>query len=121
MNTGRIPLAGKLGVVLALALICAIPYGKAALASLLLGGGIQIVNLRALERAVESMLGLAAAGRFGGAIALVHLRWPLMLAVVALVLILFPVEPIPFLIGLSAIVPAVLWHGLTHAAPRIES
>ena len=102
-------------VVLLVALLAATLCGWNALASLALGGGIQIVNLRALERGVAAMLTRAAAGQTSGARALLSLRWLLTLGLVALTLLTLPVDPIAFSIGLSTLVPAVIWHGLSSA------
>lgn len=113
-------LPGKHFAVLAVALLASFPYGWRASASLLLGGGIQVVNLKALERSVASLLGLAASAspgaepsrglRLAGAL-LLQLRWALLLGLVAAVLLLLPVEPIPLLVGLSTAAAAALWHG----------
>lgn len=106
---------GKNALVLAIGLLGAAPFGWRPVASLALGGGLQAVNLLGLERSVGGMLGLAAQGHIYGTRALVALRWVLFLGAVGLALTTLPVEPIPFLVGLSSAVPALLWHGLTRS------
>ena len=102
--------------VLALALLAASPFGWRVLASLLLGGGIQIVNLRGLERSVLWLTRTPDQGRpAAGARAFLRLRLGLLLGVVAAVLLAVPVEPFAFVAGLSTVVPAVIWHGLSTA------
>ncbi len=54
--------------VLALELLAASPFGWRVLASLLLGGGIQIVNLRGLERSVIWLTRTPDQGRPAGAL-----------------------------------------------------
>ena len=107
----------KNGLILALALGVALPFGWRVVASVLLGGGIQVVNLRGLERSVGGMLHLAAGGRGGAFQALLSLRLLLLLGLVGIILLTLPVEPIAFAVGLSTVVPAVLWHGLA-SGPR---
>ena len=102
----------KNALILSLALGVAIPFGWHAVASVLLGGGIQVVNLRGLERSVGGMLHLAAGGRGGVFQALIGLRLLLLLGLVGIILLTLRVEPIAFAVGLSTVVPAVLWHGL---------
>ncbi|MCP4007181.1 MAG: hypothetical protein GY725_23610 [bacterium] len=114
-------LGKKHALVFAVALVCAISYGKAALASLALGGGIQIVNLRALEKGVVGMLGLAASGHSAAMMFLLHMRWLLVMGSVGALLLLYPVEPIAFVVGLSTVVPAVIWHGLSTARALTDS
>ena len=48
--------------------------------------------------------------------ALIALRLLLLLGLVGIVLATLPVQPLAFALGLSIVVPAVLWHGLTSAA-----
>ena len=102
--------------VLAVAFVASFPYGWRASASVALGGGIQVVNLKALERSVASLLGLASGRPLGrglrlGATLLLQARWLILLGVVAAVLITLPVNPIALLVGLSTAAAAVLWHG----------
>ncbi len=111
----NISLHQKHACVLALAIAIAIPYGWRAAGSVALGGGMQIVNLRALERSVSAMLGLAASGRGAGIGALLQLRLLLLLAAVGVVLFATPVQPLAFGLGLTSLVPTVVWHGLTSA------
>jgi hypothetical protein len=104
--------------VVALALIALIGwatgFGKGALASVALGSGMQAVNLFWLERSVRGWLQHAATGQ-GGAPQRAALRLLALLASVAAVLVLLPVQPIGFLVGISSAVPAVLWFGLANA------
>ena len=106
-------------VVLLVAVLAVTPYGWPAVGSLALGGGIQVLNLRALERGVATMLSRAAVGQTSGARALLALRWLLTLGVVVFVLLRLPVEPIAFAVGLSTVVPAAIWHGF--ASARLNS
>ena len=105
----------KNALILGIALLGAAPFGWGAVASVALGGGIQVLNLRGLERGVQAMVGLAAGGQTGAARALVAVRWVLLLGAVALCLVALPVQPIAFSVGLSVIVPTVIWHGLETA------
>ncbi len=101
----------KNALILVLFLGAAAPFGWAALMSVAIGGGIQLVNLRGLERSVGGMLRSA-----GGLLqALLALRLLLLLGLVGIVLATLPVQPLAFALGLSTVVPAVLWHGLTSA------
>ena len=109
-------------LVLAVAFVGSFPYGWRASASVALGGGIQVVNLKALERGVAWMLGLASSGgplsagaRLGAGL-LVQLRWLILLTAVGVILLLLPVEPIAFIVGLSTAALAVLWHGFSTAS-----
>jgi hypothetical protein len=102
--------------ILLLTLVGAIPFGWRAVTSVALGGAIQIVNLRGLERTVGGILGLARdGGPVRGVQVLLWLRQLLLLGVVGTVLLLQAVEPLAFAVGLSTVVPAVLWHGLVTA------
>ena len=114
-------LAARHALLLALAIIAGIPYGWRAVGSLALGGGVQIVNLRALERSVAAMLGLAASGRRGAVTALLQLRLLLFLAAVGVILVATPVAPLAFVLGLLTAVPAVVWHGIASARAGRES
>jgi hypothetical protein len=81
--------------------------------SLLAGGGIQALNLKALERSVRLVLGWSKA-RPGamGAVALVARTLLFFLAVFS-VLAATPVHVPGFAVGLLLAVPASLWHGLS--------
>ena len=103
---------GKNALILGVVLLGMIPFGWEAFGSAALGGGIQIVNLRGLERGVAAMLALAAEGRTLGSRVLLSLRWFLVLGLDAFCLVVLPLEPIAFVVGLSTFVPAVIWHGL---------
>ncbi len=102
------------GALLAVALAGSIPYGWSATASLALGGGIQVLNLRALERSVRLML--ASTVESGSrarlaAHAVSGLRLLLLLALLSWVLIATPVRPLAFGIGLLLAVPALGLYG----------
>lgn len=104
-------------LVLALAIAGAIPYGFHAVWSLAAGGGIQVLNLTVLERSVRALLGAGAVAP--AAQMLLALRLLLLFAAVSFVLFRTDVQPLAFLIGLLAVVPALIWHGLTAPAPRV--
>jgi ATP synthase I subunit len=102
-------------LVLLLAIAGAIPYGCHAVLSLAAGGGIQVLNLAVLERSVRAAL----TGQSGGlASALLFARLLLVLFAVALLLQRQLVAPVPFLVGLFALIPAAAWFGLDRAAER---
>ena len=103
----------KNALVLALFLGVAAPFGWTALISVAIGGGMQVVNLRGLERSVRGMLRTSGLG--GLLHGLLALRLLLLLALVGIVLVTLPVQPLAFALGLFTVVPAVLWHGLTSA------
>jgi hypothetical protein len=109
--------------VLAALVAGALPFGGKAVAGAALGGAIQCLNLRALERCVGA---IASAARPGAALlarALVASRWLFLLAAVGAALVASPVHPLALLVGLSSAVPAALWHGLAASragAPAIE-
>ncbi len=112
----RLTLHAKHLLVLGIALCASIPYGWRAVASVGLGGGIQIVNLRVLERGVAAMFSASAQNRPAGLTrVLFGLRWAAFLAVIALALLSLPLAPIAFAAGLSCVVPTVIWHGLSAA------
>ncbi len=114
MRGRPVSLHTKNALVLALFLGAAAPFGWTALISVAIGGGMQVVNLRGLERSVGGML---RTGGVGGLLhALLALRLLLLLALVGIVLVTLPVQPLAFALGLSSVVPAVLWHGLRSAA-----
>jgi hypothetical protein len=111
-------LHAKYLIVLALAIAGAIPYGCDAIWSAALGGGIQVLNLTVLERSVRTVLSAergAGSGPQVAQLALV-LRTALFFTAVIYVLAVAPVQPLAFLAGLFAIVPAALWHGLSQPA-----
>ncbi len=103
-----------------LALLCSMPYGWRAVFSLAVGGGIQIVNLVALERSVASLVALASASRGGAGQVLLATRYLALVAAVGVALWKLPIDPLFFAVGLSALVPAVIWHGLA-ASPSGRS
>jgi hypothetical protein len=99
------------------ALVCAafalasIPLGERTLIGVIAGCAIALVNLRGLERSVHRMLGGPQAPHPFVLRIFLHLRIGLLLALVAVVLLRGGVAPLAFTVGLSSIVPAVLWHG----------
>jgi len=113
-------LHAKYAITLALAFAGGFSYGCHAAWSLALGGGIQVLNLTALERSVRAVLsaehGAGSAMRVAQ-IAL-FLRTLLFFVVVSYVLAVVPVQPIAFMMGLLTVVPALIWHGLTPSAAR---
>jgi hypothetical protein len=80
--------------------------------SLLAGGGIQVLNLKALERSVRRVLGRSGEPGATGVV-LVIARTTLLLAVVLWVLAAVKVHLPGFAIGLFLAVPASIWHGLS--------
>src|SRR5262249_33869948 len=101
------------GLLVALAFCGALPYGMHAAGSLLAGGGIQALNLKALERSVRLVLGLQGARPgAGGAVTLVA-RSLLCFAGVFWVLVALPVHVPGFAAGLLLVVPASIWHGFS--------
>ncbi len=114
MRGRPVSLHTKNALILVLFLGAAAPFGWAALMSVAIGGGIQVVNLRGLERSVGGMLRTSGVG--GLLQGLLALRLLLLLALVGIVMATLPVQPLAFTLGLSTVVPAVLWHGLTSAA-----
>lgn len=108
----------KNALILGVFLAAAAPFGGSALAGVSIGGVIQVVNLRGLERSVSGML--RGAGSGGVALqALLGLRLLLLLGLVGVVLVTLPVPPIAFVAGLSSVVPAVLWHGLARVEREV--
>jgi hypothetical protein len=114
MTRSVLSLQAKTALLVALATALAVPFGSQIVASVAVGGVMQIVNLRALERSVAALLGLAQSGSALGRVLLAG-RWLLFLTAVALVIALSSLHPIALIIGLSTSVPAVLWHGLEEA------
>ena len=93
----------------------AIPYGWHAVLSLAVGGGIQVLNLAVLERSVR----VALTGQAGGLATLfLFSRLLLVLAAVGLVLTQTGVAPVPFVVGLFALIPAAIWFGFDKAAEQ---
>jgi uncharacterized membrane protein YedE/YeeE len=108
----------KHALLLALAACASIVYGWAALGSLMLGGGIQVMNLRALDRTASRLRDFARTGSAASLRALLVFRFVLVVGVVGWVLLRLPVQPGPFVVGLGLMIPAVLWHGLETARHR---
>lgn len=98
---------------LALALAGSIPYGWAALASCALGGGIQLVNVRLLERHVSVLLSPSVSP--GGLRIVLAFRFLAVVGAVGLALFALPLDRPWFVVGLSTLIPAALWHGLAEA------
>jgi len=113
-------LHAKYLIVLALAIAGGIPYGCHAAGSLALGGGIQVLNLTALERSVRAVVSEGRGAQRAAPIVqlALFLRTLLFFVAVIFVLAAVPVQPIAFLAGLLTVVPAVIWHGLTASALR---
>jgi len=109
-----ISLQAKNALLATLAMAVAVPFGSQVVASVAVGGVMQILNLRGLERSVALLLGLAQSGSSLGRVLLAG-RWVLFLAAVALVIALSSLHPVGLIVGLSTSVPAVLWHGLEEA------
>jgi hypothetical protein len=104
-------LHGRNACVVSVLLLAAAPFGARALASVALGGAIAAVNLRLLERSVARLLGRAAQPSSLGLRLVLHVRMGLLFGVVAAALLSRRVDPIPFTVGMSSFVAAVLWHG----------
>jgi uncharacterized membrane protein len=106
---------GKYALLLAVAVTAAIPYGWHAAASVALGGGIQALNLRALERSVRVIAGMAKSEgeRVAAAgMSIAVLRFGAFIAAVVTVLATLPIDPLVFLASMLLILPAVSWHAL---------
>jgi hypothetical protein len=110
----------KNALILALALLGAMPYGVPAVWSVALGGGIQVVNLKGLERAVAWLVSLAPRRPSALLQLVLAARFVAVLAAAGVALWMLPVEPIAFAAGLSTVVPAVIWHGLATSPARPE-
>jgi len=108
---------------LAVAIAGTIPYGWHTAGSLALGGGIQVLNLRLLERSVRLMIGTSVEQGTRGRLT-VHvaaaLRLLLLVTAVGWVLTQTPVEPLPFGAGLMLVLPALAWHGLRESRVAAE-
>ena len=98
---------------LALAIGGAIPYGCHAVWSLALAGGIQVVNVAVTTRSVRLVVAQPVAA--SAAHLVFMLRLFAVLAAIFLGLRVLGAAPVPFAIGLLAIVPAAVWHGLSQA------
>jgi hypothetical protein len=115
MNLRSSSIHGLHALLLAVAVAGAIPYGWHAAGSLALGGVIQVLNLRLLERSVRLIIGTSVEGGRGTGL-VVHaaaaLRLLLFFAAVAWVLTQTRVEPLAFGAGLLLVLPALTWHTL---------
>jgi hypothetical protein len=80
--------------------------------SLLAGGGIQALNLKALERSVRLVLGRGEARPGVGGVMVVVSRTLLFFAVVFWVLAATSVHVPAFAVGLLLVIPASIWYGL---------
>jgi hypothetical protein len=81
--------------------------------SLLAGGGIQALNLKALELSVRLVLGLSAPRLGAAGAAAVLLRGLLFFLAVFWVLVATPVHVLGFGAGLILAVPASIWQGFS--------
>jgi hypothetical protein len=106
-------LQAKHACLLALAITGAIPYGCHAVWSLALAGGIQVVNLAVTERSVRLVFAEPVSAVAARLVFL--LRFFAVLAAIFIAVGRVGAQPIPFVVGLSLIVPAALWHGLSRA------
>ena len=79
--------------------------------SLLAGGGIQALNLKALELSVRLVLGLSAPRLGAAGAAALLLRSLLFFLGVFWILVATPVHVLGFGAGLILAVPASIWHG----------
>jgi hypothetical protein len=101
--------------VLACVLAPAATAGARALISAALGGALEAVNLLALARSARALLGRAEAGAQPGVALVVALRVLLLFSAVGVAILLLPMDPLWFVLGLSSAVPAAIWHGLATA------
>ena len=108
-------LHAKNALIFALVMTAALPFGPRPALGVALGGSLQLLNLRLLDRSVSYMLGLAGSGQGGAVQALIGLRFIALMGACAYVLIALPVDRLGFAVGFSVTVPAVLWHGLASA------
>lgn len=83
--------------------------------SVALGGALQILNLRLLEKSVGWMLGSGGAGQTRPVQALIALRFVAVMATCVAILVALPVDALWFALGFSSVVPAAVWHGLATA------
>jgi len=130
MKMGIDSLQAKHGLILGLALLgsivlgslgvgAAMGFGTRFATSVALGGGMQVINLYWLERSVRTWA-LRARQAPAGAVSFAgSFRMLSLLAAVAAVFFLVPVQPIGLTLGLSTAVPAVLWHGLATAGREV--
>jgi hypothetical protein len=86
--------------------------------SLLAGGGIQVLNLKALERSVRLVLGLSGTRPGARSAVMLVVRTSLFFAVVLWVLAATPVHVTGFAVGLLLVVPASIWHGFSARESR---
>lgn len=113
--TRGLGLHAKHALLVGLAFGGAIPYGLHAAASLLAGGGVQVLNLKVLERGVRRLVGLEGSASGAPGVLLNSLRLALFAGLVLWVATRTPVEPRAFASGLLLIVPALLWQGVEEA------
>ena len=107
-------LHAKNALLFALALLASLPFGAPIVLGVALGGALQLVNLRLLERSVAHRLGLASPGQVAVQV-LIALRFVALMAACATILIVLRVDPLAFVAGFSVSVPALIWHGLASA------
>jgi len=113
--TGGLGLHARHALLLGLAFGGAMAYGLHAAASLLAGGGIQVLNLMVLERGVRRLVGPAKTTSGALGVLLNSLRLVLLFGGVLWVATRTPVQPGAFGLGLLLIVPALLWQGIEQA------
>ena len=106
-------LHSKNALLAGLVLLVVAPLGAPVVAAAAVGAVLSALNLWGLERTVNAVLGLAQVGQGGAVQALVALRFAGVMALFAVLLIAFRVDPLGFALGFSTAVPAVLWHGLS--------
>jgi hypothetical protein len=109
----------KHAAVLCVAVLACVPLDPRTALSALLGGLLQAASLWSLERSVEAWLRRAQEGAQSDVSMLTWVRLPALLLTVGAVLYALPVDPLGFTLGLSAVVPAALWHGLVPAGGEV--
>jgi len=115
MKAGLDSLRTQHTIVLGITLCVSIVWGTDFAASVVLGGGMQAINLWWLERTVRSWAARAGQQQLGGLSQGAALRLVFLMASVGAVFLYIPIHPIGLTLGLSTAVPTVLWHGLTTA------
>ncbi len=115
MKVGLDSLRNQHLVVLGATLAISLVWGLDFAASVVLGGGMQAINLWWLERTVRSWATRARQREVGALSQGAALRLVFLLGSVGAVFLLVPIHPIGLTVGLSTAVPTVLWHGLTTA------
>jgi hypothetical protein len=119
MSLGPASLHARNAVVLAIVMAAALLAGRQAIASAALGGALEAVNLLGLARGVRALVARAETGAYPGVALFVGVRVLALLGSVGAALLLLPVDPLWFVLGLSTAVPAAIWHGLSGAPARV--